>query len=187
MVRRARKACARREDARTLRASRAGPDFGTVSGARDRESLLTGSPRADELIGVKCVPAAITALALICASAPAAVDEPVEVSIMELTSIDWSPGKRLPKWIRALDGERVSVTGYMALNTEEGSHKFRQTWDQCGCSTLKASHFIEVDLGDETTGYNPDQFTVIGTFSASEVEEDGFVVSLYRLKAESME
>ena len=134
------------------------------------------------------LPAVLTLAAMLFAVAPEAVDdEPMELSIMELTNVEWRPGKKLPKWVRALDGKRVSIKGYMALDTSEGSQKFRQTWDQCGCATKKANHFVEVDLGEKTTGYNPDEFTVVGIFSVGEVKEDGFVVSLYRLKAEKME
>ncbi|MDP6538012.1 MAG: hypothetical protein QF903_03655 [Planctomycetota bacterium] len=110
----------------------------------------------------------------------------VEISIMKLTNIEWWPGANLPDWVRALDGQRVRVVGYMALDTPEGASSFRQTWDQCGCASAKASHFIEVALGEETTGYNPDQITVIGTMSVGEKEEDGFVTSLFRIAAESV-
>ncbi|HJP00848.1 MAG TPA: hypothetical protein QF764_03675 [Planctomycetota bacterium] len=113
-------------------------------------------------------------------------DSEIEVSIMRLTSIQWRPGARLPDWVRALDGQRVKVVGYMALDTHEGARSFRQTWDQCGCESAKASHFIEVGLGEKTTGYNPDQITVIGTMSVGEQKEDGFVTSLFRLAAESV-
>ena len=88
--------------------------------------------------------------------------------------------------VRALDGPRVKVVGYLALDTHAGARSFRQTWDQCGCESAKASHFIEVDLGEKTTGYNPDQITVIGTMSVGEQKEDGFVTSLFRLAAESV-
>ncbi|MDP6408119.1 MAG: hypothetical protein QGI46_01950 [Planctomycetota bacterium] len=119
-------------------------------------------------------------------SLPRNSDGELEVSIMKLTSIEWRRGARLPDWVKALDGQRVKVLGYMALDTDEGSHSFRQTWDQCGCESAKASHFIAVDLGEKTTGYNPDEISVIGTMSVGEREEDGFITSLFRIAAESV-
>jgi hypothetical protein len=111
----------------------------------------------------------------------------VEISIMELTQVEWSPGKRLPEKITALDGRKVKVTGFMALDTPEGTSSFRLTFDQCGCANAKANHFVQVDLGEKTVGYQPDEISLTGTFAVGEEREDGFVVSLYRLKAASME
>lgn len=118
---------------------------------------------------------------------PAADEEVLEVSIMELTQIDWQPGAKLPKKIAELDGKRVRIKGYMALQTPEGSSDFRLTYDQCGCSGAKASHFVQVALGDATTDYDPSEVVVEGVFSVGEEEEDGFVTSLYRLKADSVD
>ena len=115
------------------------------------------------------------------------VEEVIEISILELTSIDWQPGKKVPKKIANLDGKKVRIKGFMAIDTPEGTSSFRLTYDQCGCSNAKASHFVEVDLGDETTGYDPDERTVEGVFSVGEVTEDGFVTSLFRLKADRFE
>lgn len=114
-------------------------------------------------------------------------EPPVEISIMELTQIDWSPGKKLPEKIAKLDGKKVKVTGFMALDTPEGTSSFRLTYDQCGCSNAKASHFVQVDMGDQTVTYNPDEIALTGTFAVGEKREDGFVVSIYRLKATSLE
>lgn len=142
------------------------------------------------------VASSITALALLSAPllgsarlpAPAALatEDAMEVSLMELTTIDWDPGKKLPKKIEKLGGKKVRLKGFMALDTPEGVSKFRLTYDQCGCSNAKASHFVEVDLGDEETGYDPAEMTVVGTLSVGEEKEDGFVTSLYRLDADSL-
>lgn len=128
----------------------------------------------------------------VCASAAGAprsavAEDVIELSILELTSIEWEPGKRLPKKIAGLDGKKVRIKGFMALDTPEGTSSFRLTSDQCGCANAKASHFVQVDLGDDSTGYDPDERTVEGVFSVGEVTEDGFVTSLFRLKAERFE
>jgi hypothetical protein len=114
-------------------------------------------------------------------------DDVIEVSIMRLTQIDWTPGKKLPKWIRELDGKKIRLKGYMATDTEEGTDNFRLTFDQCGCANVKASHFVRVSIDGDTTGYDPNEVGVEGTFSVGEETEDGFVTSLYRLTTDSVD
>jgi hypothetical protein len=120
------------------------------------------------------------------AAAPTAEDPVIELSLLDLMSIDYRPGKRLPKWARALDGRRVRVEGYMALGTPEGIDKFELVWDSCGCGQSNVNHFIEVTLTDETTTFDPDIIYVEGELSVGEIREDGFVVSLFRLKAQTV-
>ncbi len=111
----------------------------------------------------------------------AARDEPIEVELVTLTSIDWKPGNEIPEEIRKLDGKRIRINGVMAMGTVEGIDTFQLVSDGCACGTTKVHHFVEVTLADDTTEYSPDEITVTGTFSVGEVEEDGFVVSLYRI------
>ena len=120
------------------------------------------------------------------AAAPAAEDPVIELTLLDLMSIDYRPGKRLPAWVRALDGRRVRIDGYMALGTPEGIDKFELVWDSCGCGQSNVNHFIEVTLTDETTTFDPDIIYVEGELSVGEIREDGFVVSLFRLKAQTV-
>ena len=120
------------------------------------------------------------------AAAPAAEDPVIELTLLYLMSIDYRPGKRLPAWVRALDGRRVRIEGYMALGTPEGMDKFELVWDSCGCGQSNVNHFIEVTLTDETTTFDPDIIFVEGELSVGEIREDGFVVSLFRLKAQTV-
>lgn len=112
---------------------------------------------------------------------------PVEVSLAKLTSIDYKRGQELPVDIKELDGQRVSIRGFMALDTLEGETVFPLVTDSCGCGQSKVHHFVEVSLTEGTTTYTPQELTVIGELSVGEVTEDGFVLSLYRLTAESVE
>ena len=120
------------------------------------------------------------------AAAPAAEDPVIELTLLDLMSIDYRPGKRLPAWVRALDGRRVRIEGYMALGTPEGIDKFELVWDSCGCGQSNVNHFIEVTLTDETTTFDPDIIFVEGELSVGEIREDGFVISLFRLKAQTV-
>jgi hypothetical protein len=118
---------------------------------------------------------------------PAVEDPVIELSLLDLMSIDYTPGKRLPRWVRALDGERVKLEGYMALGTPEGDENFELLWDSCGCGQSNVHHFVEVSLTEETTSFTPDLIWVEGTFSVGEIREGGFVVSLFRLETKSIE
>lgn len=112
----------------------------------------------------------------------------IDVDLLELTSIKWRPGQRLPRRVRALDGETIRVSGYMALDTPEGVEHFRLTWDSCNCSGTKVHHFIKVLLPEgEVTEFNPDEMTLVGKIAVGEEEEDGFTTSVYRLQLEQVE
>ncbi len=69
----------------------------------------------------------------------------------------------------------------MAVGTLEGIKKFEFTPESCECGRSKVNHFIEVTIEEGVTTYKPGRFKLVGTFSASEVKEDGFVKSVYRL------
>ena len=114
-------------------------------------------------------------------------DEPIEVDLVELTSIDWKPGQKVPKKFQELDGKRVVIKGVMALGTVEGVDNFQLVNDGCNCGTGKVQHFVQVTLAEGVTQYTPDEITVSGTFSVGELVEDGFVVSLFRLKDATIE
>ena len=120
------------------------------------------------------------------APVPTTEDPVIELSLLDLMSIDYRPGKKLPPWVRSLDGRAVRIEGYMALGTPEGDDKFELVWDSCGCGQSNVNHFIEVSLTEDTTSFDPDIIWVEGTFSVGEIREDGFVVSLFRLKTESI-
>ena len=122
------------------------------------------------------------------AAPPSAAEDPViEVSLLDLMSIDYTPGKRLPAWVRALSGRRVRMEGFMALGTPEGEERFELVWDSCGCGQSNVHHFVDVSLTEGTPSFNPDLLWVEGEFSAGEIRRDGFVVSLFRLKTKSID
>ena len=111
-------------------------------------------------------------------------EEAVEVSIEELTGIDYKRGRKLPDNIQDLDGKRIKITGYMAIGTLEGTDTFELVPEACECGRSKVQHFIEVQVENGGVTYQPGRVELEGVLSVGEVEEDGFVVSLYRLKIE---
>lgn len=133
-----------------------------------------------------CLLATAWALPPGAAAGPSRLPDPIEVDLMELVAVDYEKGMRLPKKIRDLDGEEIRLEGYMAIDTQEGDTQFYLTFDSCGCNAAKVSHFVEVTLTDDITRYTPGKIRIEGTFSAGEeLDEFGFVKSIYRLEAES--
>jgi hypothetical protein len=118
---------------------------------------------------------------------PEEPEEAVEVSIEKLTSIEYRPGQELPDEIAELDGKTVTIEGYMAIGTLEGVQKFELVPEPCECGRSKVQHFIDVTLTEGTTTFTPGRIELEGKLSVSEVEEDGFVVSLYRLEIKSLD
>jgi hypothetical protein len=114
-------------------------------------------------------------------------EKAVEVRIETLTGIDYKRGGDLPQEVLDLDGKRVTLDGYMAIGTFEGVSMFELVPEACECGRSKVQHFIEVTMTSGTTTYQPGLLKVTGTLSVGEVEQDGFVVSLYRLEIESLD
>jgi len=118
---------------------------------------------------------------------PLTDDEAQEVSISKLTSINYRKGKPLPEDVQNLDGKRVRIEGYMALGTLEGVESFEFVPESCECGRSKVQHFIDVTIEEGLTTFRPGRMILEGVFSVGEVEEDGFVVSLYRLTIRSLD
>lgn len=117
-------------------------------------------------------------------TAEASLDDVVEVDIMDLTSIDWKPGAELPAWVTELSGRTVLIQGYMHQSVVDDTNRFPFVSDVCQCvARLMPHHFIDVHIGDDTTGPVPGSLEIMGRFNVGErVDDDGFVTSLYRLR-----
>ena len=114
-------------------------------------------------------------------------EEAQRVNILELTSINYRRGKPLPEEVQELNGKRIRIGGYMALGTLEGIQRFELVPEPCECGRSKIQHFVDVTMSEGLTTYIPGRIELEGIFSCGEVEEDGFVVSLYRLHIKSLQ
>lgn len=130
----------------------------------------------------------VALVALTNASAPEEPDdgEVIEVSILKLRNAIYRPGRPLPKWVSDLDGKRVSIWGHMAIGTLEGLSEFELVPESCECGRSKVNHFVDVKLTEGLTRFIPGRITLEGVFYASEIEEDGYITSLYRLKTSAL-
>ena len=118
--------------------------------------------------------------------APPEDSDGVEVSILRLKNVRYRQGRPLPKWVRALDGKRIRMWGYMAVGTLEGLENFELVPESCECGRSKVNHFVEVSLTDDVTRFIPGRITLTGVFHAGEEKEDGFITSLYRLSTPAL-
>ena len=102
-------------------------------------------------------------------------------------------GKALPENVRALQGKKVGVTGYMmAMGEFEDIHVFalvESQWSCCFGTPPDVHQVVEVTLDDHEAGVElvPIPVLVLGVLDVGEVREDGWVVSVYRLKADTVE
>ena len=108
------------------------------------------------------------------------------MSILKLRDARYRRGKPLERWIRDLEGKRVSIEGYMAIGTLEGMRTFELTPEDCECGQSKVNHFVQVTLTDDITRFKPGRFFITGVFESGEVKDDGFITSVYRLRATKM-
>ena len=90
----------------------------------------------------------------------------------------------MPSEVTELNGKEVQIEGYMALGTIEGATVFELVPEECECGRSKVQHFIEVTLLNGVVAYEPGRIKLTGKLDIGEKEEDGFVVSLYRLEVE---
>lgn len=108
------------------------------------------------------------------------------ISLLQLRDARYRPGQPLESWITDLEGKYVAIEGYMALGTLEGLTRFELVPEECECGGSKVNHFVEVTLTEDVTRFKAGRFTIKGIFSAGELEEDGFVTSVYRLRSRAL-
>ena len=118
------------------------------------------------------------------ATTPAsAAPEDEELEFETLMGFEYEQGKPLPDNIKKYDGKEIVIKGYMDTYTQENSREFYLMSASCACDgEVKLNHFIDVRLDDQVVGYRPGLITVRGKFIVKEVEEDGFIVSLFQIE-----
>ena len=117
--------------------------------------------------------------------------EPEEVGFDTLAAFDYEEGMELPKEVSTYDGKRVKINGFM--QREDGgdgpTEYFMLISESCGCEgtpllnevvfcSMPAGEGVEIEVGT---------VTVTGTLWIGEEIEDGVVLSLYSMDAESIE
>lgn len=102
-------------------------------------------------------------------------------------------GMELPAKVMALNNKKVGLAGYMmALGEFEDIHIFavvESQWSCCFGTPPDIHQVVEVTLPDTDPGIElvSVPILVLGTLEVGEIVEDGWVISVHRMKAETID
>lgn len=116
--------------------------------------------------------------------------DPVAVGFGKLAGFDYTEGMTLPSDVTALDEQLVEVRGFLRREVPGSGpmNSFLLVNDACGCTgTPKMNEIVFCTLPDGvTTDEKPGVVTVTGKLYVGEVKEDGVVLMLYQMDADSV-
>jgi hypothetical protein len=119
-----------------------------------------------------------------------AADDPLPVGFAKLAGFEHKDGMTLPKEVTDLDEKLVEIRGFMRRETpgSEPVNQFMLINDACGCNgTPKLNEIVFCTLPDGvTTDINPAVVTVTGKLYVGEEKEDGVVIMLYQMDADTV-
>lgn len=116
--------------------------------------------------------------------------EPLQVGFAKLAGFDFKDGMTLPKEVTDLDTKEVTIRGFMQREVPGSSavNQFLLINDACGCNgTPKLNEIVFCTLPDGVTmDIKPGVVSVTGKFYVGEEKEDGVVVMLYQMDADTV-
>jgi hypothetical protein len=116
--------------------------------------------------------------------------DPVAVGFAKLAGFEWKEGQSLPKEVTDLDEKEVTIRGFMQRETPGGGavSQFMLINDACGCNgTPKLNEIVFCTLPDGVTmDVKPGVVSVTGKLYVGEEKEDGVVVMLYQMDADTV-
>ena len=101
----------------------------------------------------------------------------------------------IPEKIRAFNGQRVTLTGYMIPITGDGRyfHEFLLVRDMQSCCfgrAPKMNHWVRVRMTSQEPGVRQDEgrpVSVTGVLTVGEYQENGVLSAIYQLQGEKQE
>lgn len=116
--------------------------------------------------------------------------DPLPTSFSVLAAFTYQEGMQLPKEVTDLDEKVVSISGCMQREVPGSNpvEQFLLVNDACGCNgTPKLNEVVFCTLpAGTTTDIKPGIVTVTGKLYVGEVKEDGVVVMVYQLDADTV-
>ena len=116
--------------------------------------------------------------------------DPEKISFAVLAGYDYTEGRTLPKEVTDLDEKVVSIAGFMMRETPGSSpvNQFMLINEACGCNgTPKMNEIVFCTLPDGVTmDILPGVVTVTGKLYVGEETEDGVVVMIYQMDADTV-
>ena len=117
--------------------------------------------------------------------------EPVPVGFPKLSGFEYQEGMTLPQEVTDIDEQTVSVRGFMQREVPGSGpvNQFLLINDSCGCmGTPKLNEIVFCTLSDGvTTDIKPGIVTITGKFFVGEEKEDGVVIMLYQMDADTVQ
>ncbi len=117
--------------------------------------------------------------------------DPTKVGFATLAGFDYQEGMKLPKDVTDLDEKIIEVRGFMQREVPGSGpvSSFMLVNDACGCNgTPKLNEVIFCTLPDGTTmDMKTVTVTVTGKLFVGEEKEDGVVIMIYQMDADSVQ
>lgn len=127
---------------------------------------------------------------LLCALPALPQPSPTKTSFAVLASFDYQEGMRLPAEVTKLDQKVIEITGFMQREVPGSGavNQFLLINDGCGCNgTPKLNEILFCALPEGVKmEVKSGVVKVTGTLYVGEVKEDGYVVMLYTLDADTV-
>lgn len=106
----------------------------------------------------------------------------------ELTDIDYEEGDALPEQVLSLNGERVAMAGFLVEASYNELLLVQSVWSCCFGQPPAVHEAVVVLMENEP---DDDWFDgivrVVGTLEVGEEREDGYLLSVYRLRARQVD
>ncbi|MFK7738676.1 MAG: DUF3299 domain-containing protein [Planctomycetota bacterium] len=116
--------------------------------------------------------------------------DPEPVGFPVLAGFDYTEGMTLPTEVTELDEKEVEIRGFMRRESPGSGpvNQFMLINDACGCNgTPKMNEIVFCTLPDGVTmDLLQGVVKVTGTLFVGEVEEDGYVIMIYQMDADTV-
>jgi len=120
-------------------------------------------------------------------------DLPMQVTLQNLGNFDYDAdnGGNIPDDVKALEGVTVKLRGFMLpLDESTKITRFVLVPDLFACcfgQPPQLQHTAVVLCPDgKAVSYYPDEIDIVGTLSVREIKEDGFIISIFNVTAQSV-
>lgn len=118
-------------------------------------------------------------------------DEIVPVEFSTLSGFDWQEGQELPATIRALQGKKIGITGFVRSfdGSDEDITGFWLVDQNCDCEGIPKMNEVIVCWMPEGKSISNDgsPIRVVGTFEVGEQKDGDYVTSIFRINVESVD
>lgn len=132
----------------------------------------------------------LTTCLLLAAMVPSSAQDPIKAAFTELAGFDYTEGMTLPAEVTKLDEKIVTINGFMRREFPGVGpvNSFLLINDACGCDGTPMIHEIVFCMLPDgvTMDIKPGVVEVTGKLYVGEEKEDGVVIMLYQMDADTV-